>query len=62
MSHQLLLMARERAELSEPAVGAAALMHIARVWRVPIRPPQSNYWSRESLWLKRSTARHHRCC
>ncbi len=31
MSQQLLLMAREQAERSEPAVRAAALMHIARV-------------------------------
>ena len=31
MSQQLLLTAREQAERSEPAVRAAALMHIARV-------------------------------
>ena len=31
MSQQLLLMAREQAERSEPAVRAASLMHIARV-------------------------------
>src|SRR5215475_2837767 len=31
MSQQLLLTAREQAERSEPAVHAAALMHIARV-------------------------------
>jgi hypothetical protein len=31
MSRQLFLMAREQAECSQPAVRAAALMHIARV-------------------------------